>query len=78
MSEYRIIKRTFTDGTELFGVQKKWMFIWWNCYHEDAFVINCNNWMIDSKSGMFRELVYAVEFVKRKEGNKCMSWSIVK
>ena len=78
MSKYRIIKRTFADGTELFGVQKRGMFIWWNYYHEDAFCDIINNYMLDLKSGMFTHMVYAVEFVKRKEGDKCISWSIVK
>lgn len=78
MSKYRIIKRTFASGKELFCVQRKWMFIWWNCYPEDAHCATINNYMLDRKSGMFKQMAYAVEFVKRREGNKCVSWSIVK
>lgn len=78
MTKYRIIKRAFAGGGELFGVQKKWMFIWWNCYHEDAHCANINNYMLDWKSGMFTEMAYAIEFVKGKEGNRCVSWSVVK
>lgn len=77
MSKYRIIKRTFADGTELFGVQRKCMFIWWNCYHEDAFVSNRNNWML-AESGLFRELVYAQAFIKEREDSKWVSDEVVK
>lgn len=78
MSKYRIIKRTFADGKELFCVQKKWMFIWWNCYHEDAFVSNRNNRMLATDSGMFRELKYAQDFIKEREGSEWVSDEVVK
>lgn len=78
MSKYRIIKRTFADGTELFGVQKKWLFIWWNCYHEDASFTNCNNWMLDRESGMFRELEYAQAFIKEREDSQWIGDEVVK
>lgn len=78
MSKYRIIKRTFADGTELFGVQKKCLLIWWNCYHEDAFVRNRNNRKIDRESGMFRELEFAREFIKDHEGSEWVSDRVVK
>lgn len=78
MSKYRIIKRTFADGTELFGVQKKWLFLWWNCYHEDVFVRNRNNWMLDRESGMFRELEYAQAFIKEREDSQWVGDKVVK
>lgn len=78
MSKYRIIKRTFADGKELFGVQKKWMFVWWNCYHEDAHCANISNYMLDRKSGMFTHLAYAQEFIKRREGITWVKDEVVK
>ena len=78
MSKYRIIKRTFADGKELFGVQKKWLFIWWNCYHEDAFIGNRNNRMLDRESGMFRELEYAQAFIKEREDSEWLSDEVMK
>lgn len=78
MSKYRIIKRTFADGTELFGVQRKCLLIWWNCYHEDAFIRNRNNWMLDRESGMLKELEYAQSFIKSREGDTWVSDEVVK
>lgn len=71
MSKYRIIKRTFADGKELFGVQKKWLFIWWNCYHGRAAGL-------DISTEMFTDIAYARNFINKREGDSWVSDVVVK